>query len=385
MSHEGNDIQYHLAFSHFLGIGPVRFGLMKKHFRTVKKAYLASNSELTEVIGNKLAERFIDFKNRFDPVKKREELKKKGIGILCVDDKDYPESLRNISDPPICIYVKGPASNFFHTRVSPLRGPLESEKKSDALPFLMFAIVGTRQPTSYGIQITYKFSRELTEAGFVIVSGLAKGIDAVAHKAALDGKGTTIAVLGCGVDIVYPAENYYLYKKIIEKGSLIISEFPPGQFIEKGLFIARNRIISALSRGVMIVEGGRDSGSLITARYAAEQGKEVFAPPSPITSIMSAAPNILLKEVAKLVTSVEDILEEFNIRITPKKKEDILEKLGKEEKEIFILLNEKPMLVDDLVVYLKKPINHILDTLSLMEISGVVEKNSKNYYQVRLI
>jgi len=190
MSHEGNDIQYHLAFSHFLGIGPVRFGLMKKHFRTVKKAYLASNSELTEVIGNKLAERFIDFKNRFDPVKKREELKKKGIGILCVDDKDYPESLRNISDPPICIYVKGPASNFFHTRVSPLRGPLESEKKSDALPFLMFAIVGTRQPTSYGIQITYKFSRELTEAGFVIVSGLAKGIDAIAHKAALDGKGT---------------------------------------------------------------------------------------------------------------------------------------------------------------------------------------------------
>ncbi|MFH0979524.1 MAG: DNA-processing protein DprA [Candidatus Roizmanbacteria bacterium] len=359
-----DDLLYYLAFSHFLGIGPMRFAALKKHFGSAKKAYLADKKELLKVIGVSLTEKFIDFRNIFDPVKKLDELKKKGILVLPVDNDDYPESVKNISDPPICIYIKGSIPNFS--------------------PFLLFAIVGTRNPTSYGIQVTKKFAHELTKAGFIIISGMAYGIDTIAHQSCLEAGGKTIAVLGCGVDIVYPATNKNLYEKIIRSGGAVISEFPPGQFVLKGLFVARNRIISALSRGVMIVEGTKDSGSLITARYAAEQGKDVFAPPSPITSDMSVAPNLLLKQGAKLVTTVEDIYEEFNMKTTPKKKENILEKLNKEEREIFVLLNEKPILIDNLVLRLEKPINQVLNTLSVLEINGVIEKNNENYYQVRL-
>src|SRR3989344_5065464 len=179
-----------------------------------------------------------------------------------------------------------------------------------------------------------KFSAELTEGGFIIVSGLAIGIDAAAHLACINSGGRTIAVLGCGVDIIYPAINASLYYKILKTGGLIISEFPPGQTVVKGLFIARNRIISALSLGVLVIEGARDSGAMITARYAAEQGKEVFALPGPLTSKMSEAPNNLLKQGAKLVISVEDIFEEFHLQVAPKKAEDAEATLEADEKII---------------------------------------------------
>ena len=409
-----DNLLYYLSFSHFLGIGPMKFAALKKHFGSAKKAYLADKKEFLEVVGVSLTERFIDFRNKFDSVKKLDELKRKNIAVLTVDSDDYPESLKNISDPPICLYVKGNFNVIARSPSTLLRvnsatkqspkdsvgpifitreshhpasrdGPLESEKIIPTSSFkIFFAIVGTRNPTSYGIQVARKFAYELATAGFIIVSGMAYGIDTIAHQSCLDAGGKTIAVLGCGVDIVYPAANRNLYEKIIEFGGAVVSEFPPGQFVLKGLFVARNRIISALSHGVMIVEGAKDSGSLITARYAAEQGKDVFAPPSPITSDMSAAPNLLLKQGAKLVTTVEDIYEEFDMKITPKKKEDILEKLSKEEKEIFILLNEKPQLIDNLLFKLKKPINQVLNILSLMEINGVVEKNNENKYQIRL-
>lgn len=386
------DILYYLGFSHFLGIGPVRFKDLILHLKGVKKAYEASKKEIQEIIGLKLAEKFIDFRIRFDPVKKMEELKKQGISVLCVDDEDYPESLKYISDPPICIYIKG--RNFILRRRETTTGeslldsgrPPSSSTQSLAKMRnkMVFAIVGTRNPTSYGIQVARKFAYELTSAGFTIISGLAYGIDAVAHKACLDAGGKTIAVLGCGVNIVYPQSNRSLYERILDTGGAVISEFPPGQFVLKGLFVARNRIISALAQGVMIVEGGKDSGSLITAKYAAEQGKDVFAPPSPITSAMSVAPNTLLKEGAKLVTSIEDIFEEFEIKITPKKKENILEKLNMEEKEVFALLNKNPSLADNIALSLKKPIDKILKILSIMEIRGIVEKNSQNHYQIKL-
>jgi len=406
---------YYLGFSHFLGIGPVKFSLLKKHFGSAKRAYLADKKELVKTIGVVLTEKFVDFRNKFDPVKKMEELKKKEIMVLAVDDEDYPESLRNISDPPICIYLRGSIPKFFNAVGTPnpksvkdlvsspsrkaktpvfevydlgdppLGGEVDGKTRCRAFSQnLVFSIVGTRNPTQYGIQVARKFSYELTEAGFTIVSGMAYGIDTIAHESCLEAGGKTIAVLGCGVDIIYPSSNRFLYERISHCGGAIISEFPPGQFVLKGLFIARNRIISALSRGVMIVEGAKDSGSLITARYAATQGKDVFAPPNPITSVMSAAPNLLIKQGAKLVTSVEDIMEEFDMKITPKKKEDIKKKLNEIERLIFEILEEKPILIDDLAIILKKPISQVLNTLSLMEINGLVEKNDENYYQIRL-
>jgi len=358
-----NDLLYYLAFSHFLGIGPIRFKAMLSYCGNTKSAYEAKEKELEKILGLKLAKNFLKFRSRFDPVAKLEELKSKDIKVLPINSINYPESLKNISDPPICIYLKGLIPNFLSN---------------------LFAVVGTRLPTVYGQQIAYKFSKELANAGFVIVSGLARGVDSIAHKAAINNCSKTIAVLGCGVDIVYPAENYQLYQKIIETGGAIISEFPPGQMVFKGLFIARNRIISGLSKGVLIIEGSDHSGALITAKYAGVQGKEVFAVPSPITSIMSQAPNLLIKQGAKLITSAQDIFDEFDMKITPKKQEEVEKNLNNEEKLIFNFIKQIPKSADETAIFLKKPVSLILNTISMLELKGIIEKNSENKYQVRL-
>ena len=361
-----DDLIYYLGFSYCLGIGPMTFQVLKVHPKGVRGAYTASAKELIPMIGQRLTEKFIEFRRRFDPKKELEKLKKDGITVLAVDGEGYPESLKNISDPPICIYLKSSTTKFF------------SGKQ------IFFSIVGTRKPTSYGTQIAYKFSRELSEAGFIIVSGMALGIDTIAHQAALDASGKTIAVLGCGVNIIYPAINYQLYHNIIKTGGAVISEFPPDQTVLKGLFISRNRIISGLSRGVLIAEGGEYSGSLITAKYAGIQGKDVFAVPSPINSEMSSAPNLLIKQGAKLVTTVEDIYEEFNMKITPRKKEDIRKNLTEDGKFIFDILQKNPRTIDDLAIELIKTVSEVLNTISVMEIEGVIEKNIEKKYQIRL-
>ncbi len=395
-----NEVLFYLGFSHFLGIGPMRFAALIKKFGQVKKAYQASESELTDVIGKNLAEKFVHFRQDFDPVKKMEELRKKEIEVIPLYSASYPESLKNITDPPICLYIKSggsclefpPAGARFEQYPSTARRRepflLDTRRRSfsqDRSPSssMFFAIVGTRKPTPYGEKIAKKFAYELSSAGFIIVSGLAMGIDAAAHWGALEAGGKTIAVLGCGVDIVYPAVNRRLYEKIVNGGGAVISEFPPGHMVAKGLFIARNRIISGISAGVLVVEGLKDSGSLITARYAACQGKEVFAPPGPLTSQMSEAPNILLKQGAKLATSVEDIFEELGVKVLPKEKKKIEGQLSLEEKNIFEILEKEPMIVDDLALKLNQPISQVLNIVSLLEIKGVIEKNKEGKYQVK--
>jgi len=359
-----NNLEYYLGFSYFLGIGPQRLSLLLQNFSNIKKAYLAKKDELFEILGEKLADKFIQFRNQFDPKKELKKLKEKGIGVLSQEDDKYPQSLKKIADPPICLYIKGDLSNF------------DFEKD-----FFM-AIVGTRKPTSYGEILVKKFSSQLASMGIIIVSGMALGIDALAHWEALKVGGKTIAVLGCGVDVIYPPSNDKLYQEILKKGGLIVSEFPPGRTVLKGLFVARNRIISGLSLGVLVIEGAKDSGALITARYAAEQGKEVFAPPSPINSPMSEAPNFLLKQGAKLVTDVSDILDEFNLKVSPKKKKDLAKDLSDDERLIFESLSAFPKTVDDLILETKMPIDKVLNILSILEIKGVVEKNKEGKYQL---
>lgn len=366
MNQYKNELIYYLGFSYCLGIGPMKFASLKSQFGTAKNAYLANRKNLEKILGFKLAEKFIDFRQKFNPDKELENLKKNEISVLTVDNADYPESLKNISDPPICLYIKGNAN---------LLGNQQQ---------IFFAIVGTRKPTSYGIQITNKFSRELFDAGFIIVSGMALGIDTIAHQSTLDAGGKTIAVLGCGVDVIYPKSNWRLYNEIIKTGGAVISEFPPNQFVLKGLFISRNRIISGLSRGVLITEGGEFSGALITAKFAGIQGKDVFAIPSPINSQMAPAPNLLIKQGAKMVTSIQDILDEFGMSITPRKKEDISKKLTDIEKIIFDILLENPKTIDDIAVETQKNITEILNIMSVLEINGIVEKNIEKKYQVKI-
>ncbi len=351
----------------------MKFAALRRHFSGIEKAYLSDKKQLELILGFKLTEKFIEFRRKFDPKKELEKLNMEGITVLAVDDKDYPESLRNISDPPICLYVKGTL--------------LKSSKRAPELSLeipIYFAIVGTRKPTSYGRQIAYKFARELTEAGFIIVSGMAMGIDTIAHQATLDAGGKTIAVLGCGVNIVYPAINRNLYQNIIKTGGAVISEFPPNQTVLKGLFISRNRIISGLSKGVLIAEGGEYSGSLITAKYAGIQGKDVFAVPSHISSEMSQAPNLLIKHGAKLVTTVKDIFEELNIIITPRKNEDIRRNLNEDEKIVFDILQTGPQTIDDLAIALLKTVSEVLNLVSVLEINGVIEKNQEKKYQIKI-
>jgi len=399
MKKQNNEQLYHLGFSYCLGIGPMKFQGLKKHFKSVKKAYLANKNDLEKVLGYRLTEKFIYFRNKFDPEKELEMFKKDGINVLTVDDEDYPENLKNISDPPICLYIKGntrllkSTSNYgsessesrFESIARDPHGGMADEKRGNEISVqTLFAIVGTRKPTPYGIQITKKFSRELTDAGFVIVSGMALGVDTYAHQEAINASGKTIAVLGCGINVIYPSSNRQLYWEIIKTGGAVISEFPPNQFVLKGLFISRNRIISGLSRGVLISEGGEFSGALITAKFAGIQGKDVFAIPSPINSQMAPAPNLLIKQGAKMVTSTQDILDEFDMKITPRKKSDIRKTLTGEEKRIFDLLLKIPKTIDDLAIELEQTVSQTLNTISVLEINGIIEKNTEKKYQIRI-
>lgn len=355
------DLQYYLGFSYMLGIGPMKFDLLVKHFGSVEKAYNAPSSALITALGISLAQKFIDFRNTFNGEKELHMMQKSDITILTREDSRFPKSLLNLSDPPICLYIKGNVNEY----------NFEED--------LYVAVVGTRKPTYYGEFIASKFSYELAEQGFVIVSGLALGIDAIAHEAALKAKGKTIAFLGCGVNIVYPHANRLLYKKILDNDGLIISEVPPNMQVLPGLFVQRNRLISGLSKGVLVAEGLKDSGSLITARFAAQQGKDVFAAPAPITSELSEAPNILLKEGAKLVTSSKDILEEYNIVISSENKELILVSLTQEERSIYQLLSQEPYDSDELARQLQVPIYKVLTILSGLELRSLVSKNGSMY------
>ncbi len=359
-----DNLPYYLGFSHFLGIGPVRFKALINQFGTVKEAYRADTAKIKEIIGSNLGEKFGQFRHSIDLIKIADEIKKKAITVITQEDSLYPENLKNIPDPPICLYIKGKLKGLNLNR-----GPF-------------MAIVGTRKPTAYGEQLARRFGRELARAGFVIVSGMAMGIDAFAHKVALEEGKKTVAFLGCGVDVIYPASNSRLYYQIIDQGGLIISEFPPGRTVLKGLFIARNRLISGLSLGVLVVEGAKDSGALITARYAANQGREVFALPSPLTSPVGEGPNNLIKQGAKLVICVEDIFEEFGLKILPQRKKEMLISLNEEEKEVFNILTE-PRLVDEIAVLGHLAIDRVLNILSIFEIRGLIERNLEGKYQIK--
>jgi DNA processing protein len=245
------------AFSYCPGIGPYRFSKLLQVFSSPSKAYTASFKELQPILGA-LSENLVNFRRRFNPGQEWEAINQKKVNYLSIFDKRYPFLLKQISDPPIGLFYKGNWSRVNWDQTG-------------------LAIVGTRKPSCYGIRITRQIVIELVRQGIIIISGLAQGIDSAAHQTTLTQQGTTLAVLGCGVNIVYPRENKALYEQIIDQNGLILSEFPPDEQVLKGLFVSRNRIVSGLSRGVLVVEGSNHSGSLITARIGREQGKNIFS------------------------------------------------------------------------------------------------------------
>lgn len=365
--------RYWLGFSRFPGIGPLRFKLLLEYFKSAERAWRASKKELVDIgLGEKLTCKFIEFRASFSFDKYLSEIKRKEISVMTIKDKEYPALLKEIPDPPFLLYVKG---NIERQEVGPLDG--ESVK---------VAVVGTRMITRYGEEITRSITEGLVMAGVTIVSGMAYGVDAVAHKTAIDCGGKTIAVLGCGVDIIHPVSNINIYKEIIRKAGIVISEYPVGLMADRGTFPARNRIISGLSKGVVVTEGAEDSGALITARYAAEQGRDVFAVPGPITSIMSKAPIKLLKAGAKLVTEAEDILEELQInpKLETRNSKQIqnskFQNLSKEERIILDLLQRESLHFDEIVRITEIPAEKLGSILTVMEINKIVKNHGGGTY-----
>ncbi len=295
--------------------------------------------------------------------KQLDQLDKNKIDILSYWDENYPESLKKIYDPPAFLFIKG------------------SILQQDDLSI---GIVGSRVPSHYGKSVTEQFSRELVGLKFTIISGMARGIDTAAHNGALKAGGRTIAVLGSGIDIVYPPENNKLLEQIAENGA-VISEYPLGTYPDGGNFPRRNRIISGLSLGVLITEAGAKSGALITAFQALEQNREVFAVPGPINSGKSAGSNQLIKEGAKLVQGVQDIVRELENQIefrikTPEKEQPNLKGL---DKVIFDLLQDEPQHVDNLAMKAKKSVPEVLTVLLTLELLGIVRQLSgKMFVQV---
>ena len=342
-------------------IGPTRMRKLISVFQTPQAVLDASVRQLTEVesIDVKTAEKI---KTAVDwPFVRRQMdyLANEGAGVLTFWDKAYPQRLKAIFDPPAFLFYKG---------------------NLDCLNVPAFAVVGTRKPTGYGRQVTRKLAEELVDNGFAIISGFARGVDTIAHSAALERGGKTVAVFGNGVDRVYPAENRQLYAKMIERG-LLLSEYPMGTAPDAGNFPKRNRIISGLSVGVLVTEAGEKSGALLTAMYAADQNREVFAVPGSVLSAKSKGVHRLIKDGAKLTEDIADILEEVADELNLSgQKGKVTAKPAKEFnltgnlKKIYDLLSDEPLHVDQLAVQAELSPSEVLSSLLTLELMGAIRQ-----------
>jgi len=359
--------KYWVLFNLFEGIGPRRFGLLLKFFGSAKAAFEAPEKEWREIgLGESLVEKFLNFrKEKFDIDSYFLRLEKLKIRAICSEEENYPKLLKEIDDYPPVLYV-------------------QIDGNFDIFAKKTIAVVGTRKVTGYGRQVTEMITEGLATAGLVIISGLARGVDEIAHKTTLRVGGLTVGVLGCGLDLVYPPEHKELAQKIVEAGGALVSEFPLGKPALPGNFPARNRIISGLSLGVVVTEAAEDSGSLITASCAAEQGREVFAVPGPITSPLSKGTSELLKKGANLVGGVEDILEELGIegRREFKKRTIDFSQLNEQERKIMEILEKESLSVDELCRRLGWESGEVGSLLSLLEIKGIVKNLGDGSYGV---
>lgn len=357
-------LPYYVAFSHFLGIGPVKLDILIQRFGDIISGYKAPVSDIQALLGQKIASDFDSFRKSYSLQKISDDIQAKGIHIISREDSRYPDQFHHLYSSPICLYVKGDVSLYTFSQMQAV------------------SIVGSRKTTSYGRSVSRIIGKELAENGWVVVSGMALGIDAAAHQGALDSGGKTIAVLGCGVNIIYPWENAFLYNAILDKHGLIISEFPPDMEVRKGYFVTRNRLISSLSQGTLVVEGAVNSGSLITARYALEQGKDVFACPGLITSVLSKGPHNLIQQGAKLITCAQDILDEYSGTYRKSKQKDMNKLLGRDEYEIYTQLLNESLSIDMLCNALSKRSYEIMPLLSSLELKNIILRTEQGVYEV---
>jgi DNA processing protein len=330
------------------------------HFGTAEAIWYNLHNEKQNIafIKDEVIYNLINKKNDFEEILLK-RLEKEKVQITTILDDDYPKKLRDIINPPSILYCKGDIS---------------------CLDDLSIGIVGSRKATAYGKLCADKFAKELTNLGITTISGLAYGIDTIVHKSTILANGKTIGVLGCGINIVYPLKNNELYEKVVASGGAIITEYPFDMAPMSSNFPCRNRIISGLSSGILVIEAQDKSGTLITANHAADQGKDVYAIPGNINSIFSIGTNKLIRDGAKLVLSVDDIIEElpeFNIfahKFLKKKiNYDILSEI---EKDIVDIIKEGEKSCDDIANFKKYSVAEILSCLSILEMKSIIIQTS---------
>ncbi len=355
-----SDLIYWLALNYLPDIGPVNARRLVSAFGGPENIFQMPVEELRKVegVGQNRANSIIGF-NQWDAVQKVIDLAdKRGINIVIINDSAYPEGLRRIHDAPLVLYVKGNLTTADKYAV---------------------AMVGSRTSSDYGTQVAEEMSYKLASSGLTVVSGMARGIDTASHKGALKAGGRTIAVLGSGIDVPYPAANRGLMSAIESSGA-VISEFPFGTPPNKENFPRRNRIISALSFGVVVVEAALGSGSLITAGYALEQGKEVFAVPGNITSKNSKGTNDLIKRGAKLIESAEEVINELRAQLKGVLREDNLlsekklPEMTDDEKALYQYLSSEPKHIDTITREKSMTTGKALSILLNLELKGVIRQ-----------
>jgi len=364
MTGQTSDTQYWVAFNRIAGVGRARYQLLEKRFGRLENAWRATAAELRAAgLDERTVTAIVAQRPNVSPEAEVERLARLNVRAIAWNDAAYPPHLKEIFDLPPVLYVRGELTDADEWAV---------------------AVVGTRRPTPYGRQVAEHLASDLATQGITIVSGLARGIDAIAHRAALDHGGRTVAVMACGLDIVYPPEHLKLAQEVREAGALV-SDYPPGTQPRGEHFPRRNRIMSGLSLGVLVVEGDVKSGALITAGLALEQNREVFAVPGSVFSPQSRGTHQLIQEGAKLVQNARDVLEELNLTMVPQQLEmKTLIPADDTEQQLLRHISTEPIHIDEVRRRSGLPIAAVSSALAMLELKGLVRQmGSMSYVRAR--
>ena len=361
------DLPYWIAFTRVPFVGRVRIGLLEERFGSLEAAWGASAGELRAAgLDTRVVSAITEVRTKIDPHDELDRVQKAGVDVLTWHDPTYPRLLREIDDLPPVLYVRGELTDDDQRSVT---------------------IVGTRKPTAYGKEAARHLSGDLASAGVTVVSGLARGIDGIAHRAALEAGGRTLGVMGSGLDVPYPPEHAGLMRQMAENGA-VISEYPLGTKPDARHFPRRNRLLSGLSLGTLVIEAPERSGTFSTIRSALEQNREVLCVPGSIYSPASALTNQMIREGAKLVMNAEDVLEELNLGAATAHQSPLPgldEPVSGDEAAIYEVLNLDPQHIDDLSRRTEIPVTRVMGALSVMELRGQVRQVGRmNFIRARV-
>ena len=355
-----DDLRYWVSLTRIAGLGPKKFETLAGSFESMEAVWHANARELADAgLDRGAAQSIAEARPSIDPDEEMEKLERAGVKAISRISPEYPSAMGETFDPPAVLYVRGEIR--------------DTDERS-------VAVIGTRSPTTYGTEVTRRLAGDLARNQVTVVSGLARGVDGTAHQAALDAGGRTIAVLGSGLDTIYPAEHVSLAREIVEHGALV-SEFPLGTRPDARNFPRRNRIISGLTLGTVVVEAPFKSGAMLTVEHAVQQNRDVFAVPGPIMSETSSGTNWLIQQGAKLVTEVSDILDELNIVVLGDQFPLETVSVDNEvEKKLIDAIAAEPSHIDDVTRATGLASSLVASTLSLLELKGLVRQTGPMQY-----